>query len=91
METELDFLKNNVAYNSSFNLCYYKPKNMTSIQVEDGFIELLKTLSGFYQIIRRSLSSSFTLTIFLLYMNWEFRREYIALKRKKRLRKGTFQ
>ena len=84
METELDFLKNNVAYNSSFNLCYYKPKNMTSTQVEDGFIELLKTLSGFYQIIRRSLSSSFTLTIFLLYMNWEFRREYIALKRRKR-------
>jgi radical SAM superfamily enzyme YgiQ (UPF0313 family) len=91
METELDFLKNNVAYNSSFNLCYYQPKNMTSTQVEDGFLELLKTLSGFYQIIRRSLSNSFTLTIFLLYMNWEFRREYIALKRRKRLRKRNFQ
>ncbi len=83
MQSELDFLKNNIAYNSSFKICYYLPKNMTSNQVETGFIDLLKRLSGYNQLIRRSLSKSLTLSIFLLYMNWIFRKEYIELNRKR--------
>lgn len=83
MKDELDFLKNNVAYNSSFNLCFYIPKNMTPQQVEDGFIDLLRRLSGFYQIIRRSLSKSIPLTLFLLYMNWLFRKEFLVLNKKR--------
>jgi radical SAM superfamily enzyme YgiQ (UPF0313 family) len=83
MKDELDFLKNNVAYNSSFVLCFYIPKNMTPQQVEDGFIDLLRSLSGFYQIIRRSLSKSMSLTLFLLYMNWQFRKEFLILNKKR--------
>jgi radical SAM superfamily enzyme YgiQ (UPF0313 family) len=83
IQNELDFLKNNIAYNSSFKMCYFIPKNMTTLQVEEGFIDLLKRLSGFYQLIKRSLSKSLTLSAFLLYMNWLFRKEYIELKRKR--------
>lgn len=83
MESDLDFLKNNPAYNSSFNLCFYIPKQMTAKQVEEGFIDLLRRLSGFYQVIRRSLNRDIPLTMFLLYMNWMFRKEYFILKNKR--------
>lgn len=83
MKDELDFLKNNPEYNSSFNLCFYKPKNMTPTQIEEGFLDLLRRLSGLYQLIKRSLSKSLSLTLFLLYMNWLFRKEYYSLKKKK--------
>lgn len=86
MKDKLDFLKNNIAYNSSFNMCFYHPKNMTPLQVEEGFLDLLRRLSGFYQIIKRSFNKSFPLTLLLLYMNWLFRKEYIELNRRKRLR-----
>jgi len=84
MKSEQDFLKNNPAYNSSFNLCFYTPKNLTPQEVEDGFLDLLRRLSGVYQVIRRSLSKSFTLTLLLLYMNWLFRKEYYLLKKKRK-------
>ena len=83
MNDEQDFLKNNIAYNSSFNLCFYVPKNMTPVQVEDGFLDLLRRLSGYFQIIRRSVSRDIPLTLFLLYMNWMFRKEYKELKRRR--------
>ncbi|MBK7631242.1 MAG: radical SAM protein [Ignavibacteriales bacterium] len=86
MKSKLDFLKNNIAYNSSFNICFYLPKNMTPQQVEDGFLDLLRRLSGFYQIVKRSLSKSVTLTLLLLYMNWLFRKEYIELNHRKSLK-----
>jgi radical SAM superfamily enzyme YgiQ (UPF0313 family) len=76
-----DFLKNNPVYNSSFNLCFYQPKNMTPKELEYGFLELLGRLSGWLQILRRSLVRSPGLTAFLLYMNSQFRREYLALKK----------
>jgi radical SAM superfamily enzyme YgiQ (UPF0313 family) len=83
MENEADFLKNNIAYNSSFNLCFYTPKNMTPEQVENGFIDILKRLSGYSQIFKRSRSKSIPLFLFLLYMNWLFRKEYLELKMRK--------
>ncbi len=82
MKDERDFLKNNPAYNSSFNICFYTPRNLTPREVEEGFLDVLRRLSGWYQIIRRSVSKSFSLTLFLLYMNWLFRKEYYVLKRK---------
>jgi radical SAM superfamily enzyme YgiQ (UPF0313 family) len=81
MKDEQDFLKNNIAYNSSFNMCFYLPKHMTPIEVEDGFIDLLGRLSGYSQIIRRSVSRDIRLTLFLLYMNWSFRKEFIRLRK----------
>jgi biotin synthase-like enzyme len=81
IDESVDFLRNNIAYNSSFCLCYYIPKHMTPEQVEDGFIDLLGRLSGFRQIIRRSVGKGITLSLFLLYMNWLFRREYIRLRK----------
>jgi radical SAM superfamily enzyme YgiQ (UPF0313 family) len=87
MKDEQDFLKNNVAYNSSFNLCFYKPKNMTPIQVEDGFYDLLKSLFRYHQIITRSISKDFPLTLYLLYMNWVYRKEFLQLKKKRALKK----
>lgn len=83
MKDELDFLKNNIAYNSSFNLCFYVPKNMTPTQVEEGFIDLLGRLSGFGDIIRRSVSRDIPLSVFLLYMNWSFRKEYLRLRKQR--------
>ena len=83
MIDEQDFLKNNPTYNASFNLCFYKPKNLTPREVEEGFLDMLKRLSGIYQVIRRSLSKSITLTLLLLYMNWAFRKEYYLLKRRR--------
>lgn len=87
MHSEQDFLKNNVAYNSSFNLCFYKPKNMTPTQVEDGFFDLLKSLFKYHQIISRSISKNFPLTLYLLYMNWVYRKEFLQLKKARELRK----
>jgi radical SAM superfamily enzyme YgiQ (UPF0313 family) len=84
IKDELDFLKNNLAYNSSFNLCFYLPKRMTPMDVENGFIDLLRRLSGFWQILRRSLSWDLPLSGFFLYSNWMFRKEYIRLKKQKR-------
>jgi len=84
MNDEHDFLKNNPTYNASFNLCFYKPKNLTPQEVEEGFIDLLRRLSGIYQVIRRSLSKNLTLTLLLLYMNWIFRKEYYLLKKSRR-------
>ena len=78
---EHDFLRNNIGYNSSFNICLYTPRHMTPEQAEDGFIELLGRLSGFGQILRRSLSRDLKLSVFFLYSNWLFRREYLRLKR----------
>jgi radical SAM superfamily enzyme YgiQ (UPF0313 family) len=83
MTSEQQFLENNIAYNSSFNLCYYEPRNLTPTQVEEGFLELLGRLSGIRQIIRRSVSRDIPLSLFLLYMNWMFRREYLRLKQKR--------
>jgi radical SAM superfamily enzyme YgiQ (UPF0313 family) len=83
MKNEQEFLKNNIAYNSSFNLCFYIPRNMTPLEVEDGFIDLLGRLSGYSQIIRRSVCRDIPLTLFLLYMNWLFRKEYVRLKKKR--------
>jgi radical SAM superfamily enzyme YgiQ (UPF0313 family) len=84
IKDERDFLKNNLAYNSSFNLCFYVPKQMTPMEVENGFIDLLRRLSGYYQILRRSISSDLPLSGFFLYSNWLFRREYIRLKKQRR-------
>jgi len=80
IRNENDFLRNNIGYNSSFNLCLYKPKNLTPVEAEEGFIELLGRLSGYGQIIRRSISSDLKLSVFFLYSNWLFRREYLRLK-----------
>ncbi len=79
--SENDFLMNNIGYNSSFNLCLYKPRNMTPEEVEEGFIELLGRLSGYAQIMRRSISFDVKLSVFFLYSNWLFRREYLRLKK----------
>jgi hypothetical protein len=86
MKDEQEFLKNNVGYNASFTLCFYQPKNLTPAEVEDGFIDLLGRLSGYRQIIRRSVSTDLPLTRFLLYSNWLFRKEYLELKRRHRIR-----
>ena len=83
MKDAQEFLRNNVAYNSSFNLCLYVPRNMTSAEVENGFIDLLGRLSGYSQIIRRSVNRDLRLTLFLLQSNWLFRKEYVLLKKKK--------
>jgi radical SAM superfamily enzyme YgiQ (UPF0313 family) len=83
MSDEQEFLKNNIAYNSSFTLCFYQPKNMTPDEVEEGFIDLLGRLSGYPRILRRSLSKDPLLTMFLLLMNWSFRKEYVELKRRR--------
>ena len=77
-----DFLKNNPAYNSSFNLCLYTPKHMSPRQVEEGFVELLGRLAGWPQTIRRSLGGGLSLSAFFLYMNWQFRREYFELRKR---------
>ena len=53
---------------------------MTPDEVEEGFIELLGKLSGLVQIIVRSKSSNLFVTMFLLYANWNFRKEYLALR-----------
>jgi hypothetical protein len=79
MTSEQQFLENNPAYNSSFNLCFYRPRNMTREEVEEGFIELLGRLSGYWQLLRRSVSRDLSLTLFLLYMNYLFRKEYLVL------------
>jgi radical SAM superfamily enzyme YgiQ (UPF0313 family) len=83
MTDDREFLKNNIAYNSSFNLCFYKPARMTPDQVETEFIDLLGRLSGIPQILRRSVSTDLSLSLFFLYMNWLFRQEYLRLKRKR--------
>ena len=88
MKDEQEFLKNNIAYNASFNLCFYEPKNMTPLEVEEGFIDLLGRLSGYGQIVRRSVSRDIPLTMFLLYSNWMFRKEYVELKRRRRMKTG---
>ncbi len=80
---ERDFLRNNIGYNSSFNLCLYKPGLMSPDEAEEGFIELLGRLSGFHQILRRSFSRDLKLSAFFLYSNWLFRREYLRLKRQR--------
>jgi len=54
---------------------------MTPMQVENGFIDLLKRLSGYPKIIRRSISKDIPLSMFLLYLNWLFRKEYLQLKK----------
>jgi len=84
MKDEEDFLKNNVTYNSSFNLCFYVPKNMSTSQVEEGFYHLLKSLSGYWRIFHRSVSRNIPLTVYLLYMNWLFRKEYLQMKKYRR-------
>lgn len=79
-----DFLKNNPEYNSSFNLCFYKPKLMTPEQVEEGFIELLGRLSSLWKLAWRSIVPDIKLSIFFLYNNWMFRKEYYSLKRRRK-------
>lgn len=83
VKDEQEFLRNNMAYNSSFSLCFYIPRNMTTTEVEDGFLDLLRRLSGLRQIIRRSLSNDILLSLFLLYMNWLFRKEYVLLRERR--------
>jgi radical SAM superfamily enzyme YgiQ (UPF0313 family) len=83
MSDKHEFLRNNIAYNSSFNLCFYAPKNMTPGEVEDGFIDLLGRLAGWSQVIWRSITRSLSLTAFFLYMNWQFRKEYLELKKRR--------
>jgi hypothetical protein len=56
---------------------------MTPQEVEEGFLDLLGRLSGYGKIIRRSISRNVPVTLFLLYMNWSFRREFVRLRRKR--------
>jgi hypothetical protein len=44
---------------------------------------LLRRLAGYPQIIWRSIGKDVPLTIFLLYMNWLFRKEYVELKKRR--------
>ena len=84
MKDAQEFLMNNPAYNSSFNLCFNRPRNMTPLQVEEGFIELLGRLSGYWQLFRRSVCNEIPLTLFLLYMNYSFRKEYLMLRKNRK-------
>ena len=83
MKDEQEFLTNNPTYNSSFNLCFYKPRNMTPAEVEEGFVELLERLSGYWQVLRRSVSTDIALSLFLLYMNYLFRKECLTLRKQR--------
>jgi hypothetical protein len=56
---------------------------MTQREVEHGFMDLLGRLAGYPQIIWRSIGKDVPLTIFLLYMNWLFRKEYVELKKRR--------
>ncbi len=82
MNDNEDFLKNNIAYNSSFSLCFFRPRNMTPDELEEGFIDLLGRLSGYPLLLRRSLSRDIPLSLYLLAMNWSFRKEYRELRRR---------
>jgi radical SAM superfamily enzyme YgiQ (UPF0313 family) len=87
IKDEQDFLRNNVAYNSSFNLCFYKPKSMTPKQIEDCFYDLQKRLFTYTQIIVRSIGRDIPLSIYLLYMNWVYRQEFLQLKKNRSLQR----
>jgi hypothetical protein len=63
-------------YSIPCNRAYYEPKNMTRRELEDGFMDLVKRLTSFQEILRRSLYKPKLSTFILLKMNLSFRKDY---------------
>ena len=79
VDDEEDFLVNNTLYATACNRSFYVPKNMTAAEAEEKFTKLYARLSSFREILRRSITSSPTLTAALFALNCAMRREYRAM------------
>lgn len=81
-DDDKELLNNKHYYNSATNTCFFKPKYMTTYEAERNFLELYRKLSGYYQILKRSIGLNPFMSVFLLGMNVVFRGEYLGTKKK---------
>jgi radical SAM superfamily enzyme YgiQ (UPF0313 family) len=70
------FKKANPLYSIPCNHAYFEPKLMSRKEFEDSFMDLSKRLSSFREIFRRSFHKFNLLSLNILKMNLEFRKDH---------------
>jgi radical SAM superfamily enzyme YgiQ (UPF0313 family) len=78
---EVDFLKQNLAYDTPMYRCYFRPQQMRPVEAEQALLELRSRLCTFPEILRRSLVPDPILSVVLLLMNLRYRSETRAIAR----------
>jgi radical SAM superfamily enzyme YgiQ (UPF0313 family) len=70
------FMKVKPLYSIPCNKAYYEPRNMTRAELEDGYMDLVKRLASYKEILRRVLHRPGRHTLTLLKLNLSFRMDY---------------
>ncbi len=78
---EVDFLKQNLAYDTPMYRCYFLPRQMQPHEAEQALLELRLRLCSLLEILRRSLVPDPLLSGVLLLMNIRYRAETRAIAR----------
>jgi radical SAM superfamily enzyme YgiQ (UPF0313 family) len=88
MEREVEFLQQNLLYNTPMYRCYYRPEPLTPLEAEWACLELRERLFSLREILRRSLVASPILSYFLLTMNLRLLAETRAIRKALRAEHG---
>jgi len=81
MVREVEFLQQNLLYNTPMYRCYYRPEPMEPQEAERACLELRERLFSLREILRRSLVASPIFAYFLLTMNLRLRTETGAIRK----------
>lgn len=79
MTDRVEFLRQNLHYDTPMYRCYFMPARMSPAKAERSCLDLRQRLSTLPQILRRSLVPSPLMTAVLLQMNLGFRAETRAI------------
>jgi radical SAM superfamily enzyme YgiQ (UPF0313 family) len=81
MGDEVEFLKQNLAYDTPMYRCYFVPRQMSPTEAEQALLELRSRLCSVPETFRRSLVRDPLLAAVLLTMNLRYRAETRAIAR----------
>jgi hypothetical protein len=62
-------------------VAYFSPSRISKQELESGFVELFRKITGLRSIFRRAIKTDYKLAIIILRMNLEARRKYISMRR----------
>ena len=80
LENPEALLRNNERYATASSHCLFMPKQMLPAEAEAAFLELYGRLTRYREILWRCLGHGLLLDALLLVLNWEMRKEYVAMR-----------
>jgi hypothetical protein len=88
IKDEKEFAEKNPLYSVPCSRCYFKPKRMSKVDMEHGFLDLARRLASFREIAWRSLVSNPAEALQIFKMNLDLRKEYRKLEYSKQSDSG---